>query len=95
MSFWDREVRLWRLPGGPESLHDGLDGQRHQLVGRVLIQVREGIAQGMTGANCENRVKKVSSLPRYPRMARSWSWPLCPALRCFLYDRGKEMRGTF
>lgn len=39
MSFWDREVSIWRLHRGPAS-HENADGQRHRLVGKVLIQVR-------------------------------------------------------
>lgn len=40
MSFWDREVSIWRLSRGPTSAHETPDGQRHRLVGKVLIQVR-------------------------------------------------------
>lgn len=40
MSFWDREVSLWRVSRGPASVHETLDGQRHKLVGKVMIQVR-------------------------------------------------------
>lgn len=40
MSFWDREVSIWRVSRGPISPHDNLDGQKHRLVGKVLIQVR-------------------------------------------------------
>lgn len=39
MSFWDREVSIWRLSRGPTSAHETPDGQRHRLVGKVLIQV--------------------------------------------------------
>jgi U3 small nucleolar RNA-associated protein 4 len=39
MSFWDREVNIWRVSRGPTSVHEVLDGQRHRLVGKVLIQV--------------------------------------------------------
>lgn len=41
MSFWDREVSLWRVSRGPTSSYESIDGQRHRLVGKVLIQVRK------------------------------------------------------
>lgn len=40
MSFWDREVSLWRVSRGPASLNEHIDGQRHRLVAKVMIQVR-------------------------------------------------------
>lgn len=40
MSFWDREVSLWRVARGPASSYES-EGQRHRLVGKVLIQVRK------------------------------------------------------
>ncbi|KAJ5667133.1 hypothetical protein N7507_002997 [Penicillium longicatenatum] len=43
MSFWDREVSLWRVSRGPTSVHENLDGQRHKLVGKVMIQGEENI----------------------------------------------------
>ncbi|KAL2823698.1 WD40-repeat-containing domain protein [Aspergillus cavernicola] len=43
MSFWDREVSIWRVSRGPTSLHEVPDGQRHRLVGKVLIQGEENI----------------------------------------------------
>ncbi|KAI9369137.1 WD40-repeat-containing domain protein [Aspergillus egyptiacus] len=43
MSFWDREVSIWRVSRGPSSLHEVPDGQRHRLVGKVMIQGEENI----------------------------------------------------
>ncbi|KAL3474721.1 WD40-repeat-containing domain protein [Aspergillus californicus] len=43
MSFWDREVSIWRVSRGPTSLHEVPDGQRHRLVGKVMIQGEENI----------------------------------------------------
>ncbi|KAL4878374.1 WD40-repeat-containing domain protein [Aspergillus karnatakaensis] len=43
MSFWDREVNIWRVSRGPTSVHDVPEGQRHRLVGKVLIQGEENI----------------------------------------------------
>lgn len=40
MSFWDREISIWRVSRGPISPYENADGQRHRLVGKVLIQVR-------------------------------------------------------
>ena len=40
MSFWDREVSIWRMSRGPASVHESVDGPKHRLVGKVLIQVR-------------------------------------------------------
>ena len=40
MSFWDREVSIYRVSRGPLSVHDNLEGQRHKLVAKVMIQVR-------------------------------------------------------
>ncbi|PYH98239.1 small nucleolar ribonucleo protein complex subunit [Aspergillus ellipticus CBS 707.79] len=50
MSFWDREVSIWRLNRGPAS-HDNSDGQRHRLVGKVLIQGEENITSAMLSAD--------------------------------------------
>ena len=41
MSFWDQEVRIWRVPRGPTSFQDNPDGQRYQLVRKILLQVRD------------------------------------------------------
>ncbi|KAL4811031.1 quinon protein alcohol dehydrogenase-like superfamily [Aspergillus unguis] len=43
MSYWDREVNIWRVARGPTSVHDIPDGQRHRLVGKVMIQGEENI----------------------------------------------------
>ncbi|KAJ5094554.1 hypothetical protein N7456_010415 [Penicillium angulare] len=43
MSFWDREISLWRVSRGPTSVHENLDGQRHRLVGKVMVQGEENI----------------------------------------------------
>ncbi|RDW93930.1 small subunit rRNA maturation protein UTP4 [Aspergillus mulundensis] len=43
MSFWDREVNIWRVSRGPTSVHDVPEGQRHRLVGKVMIQGEENI----------------------------------------------------
>ncbi|OJJ59847.1 hypothetical protein ASPSYDRAFT_30678 [Aspergillus sydowii CBS 593.65] len=43
MSFWDREVNIWKVSRGPTSVHEVPDGQRHRLVGKVLIQGEENI----------------------------------------------------
>ena len=40
MSFWDREISIWRVPHGPPSISENPDGRRHRLVGKVMIQVR-------------------------------------------------------
>ncbi|PWY91186.1 WD40 repeat-like protein [Aspergillus heteromorphus CBS 117.55] len=50
MSFWDREVSIWRLHRGPTS-HENSDGQRHRLVGKVLIQGEENITSAMLSAD--------------------------------------------
>ncbi|GFF48313.1 U3 small nucleolar RNA-associated protein 4 [Aspergillus udagawae] len=47
MSFWDREVSIWRVSRGPTSPHDNLEGQKHRLVGKVLIQGEENITSAM------------------------------------------------
>lgn len=41
MTFWDREISIWRVFRGPTSAYENADGQRHRLVGKVLIQVRK------------------------------------------------------
>ncbi|KAJ6187355.1 hypothetical protein N7519_002263 [Penicillium mononematosum] len=51
MSFWDREVSLWRVSRGPASLHENIDGQRHRLVGKVLIQGEENISSAMLSSD--------------------------------------------
>ncbi|KAE8351621.1 WD40-repeat-containing domain protein [Aspergillus coremiiformis] len=43
MSFWDREISIWRLFRGPTSLQENVDGQKHRLVGKILIQGEENI----------------------------------------------------
>ncbi|BCR94378.1 small subunit rRNA maturation protein UTP4 [Aspergillus luchuensis] len=50
MSFWDREVSIWRLHRGPAT-HENADGQRHRLVGKVLIQGEENITSAMLSAD--------------------------------------------
>lgn len=40
MSFWDREVSIWRMSRGLESLAEGIDAPKHRLVAKVLVQVR-------------------------------------------------------
>ncbi|PYH49075.1 small subunit rRNA maturation protein UTP4 [Aspergillus saccharolyticus JOP 1030-1] len=50
MSFWDREVSIWRMLRGPAS-HDIPDGQRHRLVAKVLIQGEENITSAMLSAD--------------------------------------------
>ncbi|RJE27175.1 hypothetical protein PHISCL_00528 [Aspergillus sclerotialis] len=47
MSFWDREVSIWRVLRGPTSEHDNIDGKRHRLVAKVLIQGEENITSAM------------------------------------------------
>ncbi|EIT79721.1 WD40-repeat-containing domain protein [Aspergillus flavus] len=51
MSFWDREISIWRLFRGPMSLQENLDGQRHRLVGKVLIQGEENITSAMLSSD--------------------------------------------
>lgn len=51
MSFWDREVSLWRVSRGPVSSHENIDGQRHRLVGKVLIQGEENISSAMLSSD--------------------------------------------
>ncbi|KAJ5338054.1 hypothetical protein N7452_004782 [Penicillium brevicompactum] len=51
MSFWDREVSLWRVSRGPTSLNENIDGQRHRLVGKVLIQGEENISSAMLSSD--------------------------------------------
>ncbi|RAL11307.1 small subunit rRNA maturation protein UTP4 [Aspergillus homomorphus CBS 101889] len=50
MSFWDREVSIWRMLRGPVS-HEVPDGQRHRLVGKVMIQGEENITSAMLSAD--------------------------------------------
>ncbi|CAI7594605.1 unnamed protein product [Penicillium manginii] len=47
MSFWDREVSLWRVARGPTSQLESIDGQRHKLVAKVMIQGEENITSAM------------------------------------------------
>ncbi|KAJ5103816.1 hypothetical protein N7532_004345 [Penicillium argentinense] len=47
MSFWDRELSLWRVSRGPASLHESIDGQRHRLVAKVMIQGEENITSAI------------------------------------------------
>ncbi|KAJ5574244.1 uncharacterized protein N7459_008671 [Penicillium hispanicum] len=51
MSFWDREVSLYRISRGPVSLHENIDGQRHKLVGKVLIQGEENITSAVLSSD--------------------------------------------
>ncbi|EPS30410.1 hypothetical protein PDE_05361 [Penicillium oxalicum 114-2] len=51
MSFWDREVSLWRVSRGPASLSENIDGQRHRLVAKVLIQGEENITSAMLSSD--------------------------------------------
>ncbi|KAE8394036.1 WD40-repeat-containing domain protein [Aspergillus alliaceus] len=51
MSFWDREISIWRLSRGPTSLQENIDGQRHRLVGKVLIQGEENITSAMLSSD--------------------------------------------
>ncbi|KAF7718414.1 Uncharacterized protein PECH_008367 [Penicillium ucsense] len=51
MSFWDREVSLWRVSRGPASLNENIDGQRHRLVAKVLIQGEENITSAMLSSD--------------------------------------------
>ncbi|KAF9888314.1 U3 small nucleolar RNA-associated protein [Aspergillus nanangensis] len=50
MSFWDREVSIYRLSRGP-TVHETSDGQRHRLVGKVLIQGEENITSAMLSSD--------------------------------------------
>lgn len=43
MSFWDREVGIWRVSRGPVSEFDRLEGQRYRLVAKVLLQVSKSL----------------------------------------------------
>ncbi|KAJ9301862.1 hypothetical protein DTO271G3_728 [Paecilomyces variotii] len=47
MSFWDREVSIWRMSRGLESLAEGIDAPKHRLVAKVLVQGEENIASAM------------------------------------------------
>ncbi|KAJ5808136.1 hypothetical protein N7474_009405 [Penicillium riverlandense] len=47
MSFWDREISLWRLARGPTSPYENIDGQRQRLVGKIMIQGEENITSAM------------------------------------------------
>ncbi|CAG8924864.1 unnamed protein product [Penicillium salamii] len=51
MSFWDREVSLFRVSRGPASPNENIDGQRHRLVGKVLIQGEENISSAMLSSD--------------------------------------------
>ncbi|KAJ5137507.1 uncharacterized protein N7443_010200 [Penicillium atrosanguineum] len=51
MSFWDREVSLWRVSRGPVSLHENMDGPRHRLVAKVMIQGEENITSAMLSSD--------------------------------------------
>ncbi|KAJ5156109.1 hypothetical protein N7492_008912 [Penicillium capsulatum] len=51
MSFWDREVSLWRISRGPVSLNENIDGQRHRLVAKVMIQGEENINSAMLSSD--------------------------------------------
>ena len=39
MSWWDREVNVWRLSGAPGMAEDAPDASRHRLGAKVLFQV--------------------------------------------------------
>lgn len=56
MSFWDREISIWRLSRGPTSLQENIDGQRHRLVGKVLIQGEENITSAMLSSDGKSLV---------------------------------------
>ena len=51
MSFWDREISIWRVFRGPTSSYENADGQRHRLVGKVLIQGEENITSAMLSSD--------------------------------------------
>ncbi|KAJ5235372.1 uncharacterized protein N7469_004540 [Penicillium citrinum] len=51
MSFWDREVSLWRVSRGPTSQHESIDGQRHRLVAKVMVQGEENITSAMLSSD--------------------------------------------
>ncbi|KAJ5888404.1 hypothetical protein N7495_008445 [Penicillium taxi] len=51
MSFWDREVSIWRVAPGPTSTQDNIDGQRHRLVAKVLVQGEENITSAMLSSD--------------------------------------------
>ncbi|KAF7594797.1 U3 small nucleolar RNA-associated protein [Aspergillus hancockii] len=51
MSFWDREISIWRLFRAPASAQENIDGQRHRLVGKVLIQGEENITSAMLSSD--------------------------------------------
>ncbi|PKY02557.1 WD40 repeat-like protein [Aspergillus campestris IBT 28561] len=51
MSFWDREVSIWRMSRGPGSVHESVDGPKHRLVGKVLIQGEENITSAMLSSD--------------------------------------------
>lgn len=51
MSFWDREISLWRVSRGPTSVHDNMDGQRHRLVAKVMVQGEENITSAALSAD--------------------------------------------
>ncbi|KAI9924675.1 U3 small nucleolar RNA-associated protein [Aspergillus wentii] len=51
MSFWDREVSIWRVSRGPTTSYENADGQKHRLVGKVLIQGEENITSAMLSSD--------------------------------------------
>jgi U3 small nucleolar RNA-associated protein 4 len=51
MSFWDREASIWRVSRGPTSANESSEGQRHRLVGKVLIQGEENITSAMLSSD--------------------------------------------
>ncbi|KAE8149355.1 small nucleolar ribonucleo protein complex subunit [Aspergillus avenaceus] len=61
MSFWDREISIWRVSRGPTSVHENLGGQRHRLVGKVLIQGEENITSAMLSSDAKILVVATTS----------------------------------
>ncbi|KAJ6020553.1 hypothetical protein N7540_006057 [Penicillium herquei] len=51
MSFWDREISLWRVSRGPTSVHENIDGQRHRLVAKVMVQGEENITSAVLSSD--------------------------------------------
>ncbi|KAJ6141294.1 hypothetical protein N7470_010190 [Penicillium chermesinum] len=60
MSFWDNEVSLWRVLRGPTSPHESLEGQRHKLVAKVLIQGEETISSASLSS--DGKILAVSTI---------------------------------
>ncbi|OJJ46951.1 hypothetical protein ASPZODRAFT_151541 [Penicilliopsis zonata CBS 506.65] len=51
MSFWDREISIWRMLRGPTSANEATEGKRHRLVGKVLIQGEENITSAVLSSD--------------------------------------------